>query len=165
MIGSSPLRTDRTSLIAAGVLGLLSLGLPWERFADIPGTVIPEIVVAYPTGDLDVTISYTPPIYFPTIPGGTVPGTDHPMRLIGLAAALLLWWAIRVGSRGTGWLALAVGALAVPLGLQLGPLQSGRFCYLVALVCAAVGAGLVRPPGRWLSGPWLSGQWLAARRQ
>jgi hypothetical protein len=109
---------NRRLLALAGLLALLALGLPWERIPDIPGA---------------------------EFSGATVPGTDHPMRLTGALAAALLWWAIRRDSRTLAWLAIGVGALALPIGVQLTVLQSGRFCYLAALVCAAIGAGLIRP--------------------
>lgn len=145
--GAGRLRVNRPALVAAAGLGLLALGLPWSRLPEIPGAVYPGVVVDYPTGNgLDLGVSYLPPFFFPTIPGSTVAGLQHPMRLLGLAAALLLWLAIRRGSRPLGWLALAVGTLAVPLGLQLSAMQSGRVCYLAALVCAAYAIGLIRRP-------------------
>jgi len=78
-------------------------------------------------------------------PGTPVTGASHPMRLIGLLAALVLAWAVRRGSRPAGWAAVGIAVLALPIGLDPGHPGAGRLCYLLAIVLAAAGTGLVRP--------------------
>ena len=67
------------------------------------------------------------------------------MRLIGVLALLVLAWAIRRGSRPAGWAAIGIAILALPTGLDPGHPGAGRVCYLLAIVLAAAGAGLVLP--------------------
>ncbi len=80
---------------------------------------------------------------FPARAWGTVEltssGTSHPVRVIVLVAALLLWWAVRAGSRRGALAACLVAATALPLGLSAGlsaGLTSGRISYALAIVLA-----------------------------
>jgi hypothetical protein len=104
---------------AAGGLLAVSVGLPWGTVAAAASS--------------------------PGSAGTPVTGASHPMRLIGLLAALVLAWAIRRGSRQAGWAAIGIAALALPTGLDPGHPGAGRMCYLLAIMLAAAGAGLVRP--------------------
>jgi hypothetical protein len=131
----------------ASALGLLSLGLPWEQIPGLPGVVIPGVVVVFPSDDLGAGgVSYLPGVFFPSFPGGVVLGTGHTMRVTGLVAALLLARAIRRQSRATAWLAIAIGALALPLGVNQGAIMPGRVAYLAALLTAAASVGLLPIP-------------------
>lgn len=137
----------RRGLVLAGALGLLSLGLPWQQIPGFPGVVIPGVVVVFPGGDLGSGgVSYLPGVFAPSIPGSVVLGTGHAMRVTGVIAALLLVVAIRRHSRRTAWLAIAVGALALPLGVGQGAVMPGRTAYLAALLIAAASLGLLRTP-------------------
>jgi len=80
-----------------------------------------------------------------TVAGTAVTGSSQPMRMTGLLALVVLAWAIRRGSRRAGWAAIGIAALALPAGLDPGHPGAGRVCYLLAMVLAAAGAGLVRP--------------------
>jgi hypothetical protein len=62
-----------------------------------------------------------------------------------LLAALVLAWTIRHGSRQAGWAAIGIALLALPTALDPRHPGAGRMCYLLAIVLAAAGAGLVRP--------------------
>ena len=115
----SRLPARRGLLGAAAALLALSAGLPWETAAAAAAS-----------------------------PGGaaaTVPGSSQPMRMIALLA---LAWAIRRGSRLAGWAAIGIAVLALPMGLGPGHPGAGRVCYLLAIVLAAAGAGLVPVTGR-----------------
>ena len=118
----SRLPARRGLLGAAAALLALSAGLPWETAAAAAAS-----------------------------PGGaaaTVPGSSQPMRMIALLALLALAWAIRRGSRLAGWAAIGIAVLALPMGLDPGHPGAGRVCYLLAIVLAAAGAGLVPVTGR-----------------
>jgi hypothetical protein len=135
----------RRGLALAGALGLLSLGLPWQQIPSMPGVVLPGVVIGYPDGT-GLGVAWVPAVFVPSIPGGVVPGTGHAMRVTGVVAALLLVRAIRQHSHRTAWLALAAGALALPLGVGQGALMPGRIAYLAALLVAAASLGLLRTP-------------------
>jgi hypothetical protein len=111
-------------LLLAGVLGVVSLGLPWGVTQTGAGSGITQ----------DTTVART------------VIGAEHPVRVIGLAAALLLVTAVRRGRPGRARAAVALGTLALPLGLSAG-LTSGRAVYLLALLLAAMGSGVLPHPG------------------
>jgi hypothetical protein len=101
---------------AAAALLAVSAGLPWST---VPATTVTRTI--------------------------TVTGSAHPMRLIGPIALLVLAWAIRHACARAGWAAIGIAVLALPAGLHLGHPGAGRACYLLAIVLAAAGAGLVRP--------------------
>lgn len=119
----------RRLLIAACALAVASLGLPW-------GVSAPGLSFGAPAG----APARTGPL------GGSdaatvLIGGQHPVRVIGLIAALLLVDAVRRGRQRQARIALLVGALALPLGLGSG-LTSGPIAYAAALLLAAVGAGV-----------------------
>ena len=74
------------------------------------------------------------------------PGTGHLMRVTSLFAVLLLWQAVRRGSRSLAGRALAVAAVALPFGLGQGAAEPGRLCYLGAMAAAALAVGLLPFP-------------------
>lgn len=78
-----------------------------------------------------------------------VHGIEHPARVFVVVAALLLLAALRRGSRRWARAAVLVGALALPIGLADG-FGPGRAVFVVALLLAAVGAGVLPGP-RWVS--------------
>jgi hypothetical protein len=144
---------DRRLLALAGALAVLALGLPWQRVPLSPGISYPGAVYVFPDVNTSTPdIGIIPPIYIPTVGGYTIPGTGHAMRLTALAAALLLWFAVRRGLRRIAWLALAVAAIALPLGVNHGAVMPGRIAYLAALVAAALALGLLRLPRRLAAG-------------
>jgi hypothetical protein len=148
---------NRRLLVFACALAVLSVGLPWQRVPEMPGLVFPGMIVVV-DGPYVITYGVIPPYVLASVGGYTIPGAGHAMRLAAFAAALLLWLAIRRGSRRLGWLALAVAAVALPLGIGYGALMPGRLAYAGALVLTAVAIGLphrraaaspdrVAPPG------------------
>jgi hypothetical protein len=143
----SRLPVNRRGLAVAGALVLLSLGLPWQQITAVPGVLIPGVIVPDPLGgDLGSGVAYLPGVFVPSTGGGTILGTGHAMRATSLVAALLLCWAIRHGSRRSAWLAIAIGALALPLGVNQGAVMTGRVAYLAALLTAAAAIGLLSIP-------------------
>jgi hypothetical protein len=72
-------------------------------------------------------------------------GAQHPVRVLGPVAAVLLWSAARSGRAGRARAAVLVGALALPLGLSSG-LTAGRAAYAVALLLAAMASGVIPRP-------------------
>lgn len=112
----------RLLLLVAGALAVTSLGLPWGAPSPAPG-VAP-----------------------------TVSGAQHPVRVIGLVAALLLVSAVRAGSTGRARTAVGLGALALPLGLA-GGIASGPAVYTVALLLSAVATGALSRDRADRSGP------------
>lgn len=136
-------------LVLAAVLGVASLGLPWgvtvasgggglghrTSWHDLAG---PDGVVPIPVAEpLFVQDSAVTRVFV---------GAEHPVRVIALAAAVLLITAVRQGLPGRARLAVAVGALALPLDLS-GGLTSGRAVYALALLLAAVASGVLPRPG------------------
>jgi hypothetical protein len=67
---------------------------------------------------------------------GPLLGTQHPVRVLALVGIAGVWFALRRGSRPLALAAVAVAALALPMG-SWGTPEPGRFCYLVALLVAA----------------------------
>jgi hypothetical protein len=144
------LPVDRRLLVISAALAVLALGLPWQRVPLTPGISFPGDEILLPVLN-DDGIGFTPqvvipPVNIPSFGGYTIPGTGHAMRLTLLAAAVLLGFAVRRGSRTIAWLALAVGAVALPLGVGHGALMPGRVAYLAALLTAAIALGLLRRP-------------------
>lgn len=119
----------RRLLIAAGALAVASLGLAWGAPPAGLSFVIPGGAPA-PAGTLGDPEAAT-----------VLLGAQHPVRVIGLLAALLLVSAVRQGRPRRARIALLVGAMALPLGLGSG-LTSGPITYAAALLLAAVGAGV-----------------------
>jgi hypothetical protein len=103
------LAVQRRLLLMAGVLAAVSVGLPW--------TVVRPAAAG--------------------MPGLQLAGTSHPVRVIALAAAVALWWAVHRASRTSALAALLVAATALPLGISAG-LTSGRIVYAAAIAVAAV---------------------------
>jgi hypothetical protein len=134
--------------VAAGALALVSLGLPWGASSGGYSFVIPGfnwINTPDPYGGFTPMVVGGPVRV--DVGGGegsvhTFVGAQHPMRVIGLVAALLLVTAVRQGLPGRARAAIVLGALALPLHLA-GGLTSGRASYAVALVLAAMGAGVL----------------------
>lgn len=145
------IRVRRPLLVLAGALLLLSLGLLWGRTPVIPGVYTPGTSILLPNPDGTYYVEITPGMYFAQLGGYAIHGAQNAARVTGLAATVLLWLAVRRGSRRLAALALAVGAVALPLGLDLGAATPGRLCYLAALVAAAAGVGLL--PRRRVSAP------------
>jgi hypothetical protein len=102
-------------MVLAGVLTAVSLGLPW--------VARPRPLDGVPVGGVGS--------------GGELPGFSHPVRVIALVAAVLLWWAVRQGSRRIAVAACLVAVTALPLGLTQG-VSSGRICFALAIVAAVV---------------------------
>lgn len=107
-------------LAAAGALLALSVSSPWA------------------------TAVRAPRLSHPATARAVILGASQPMRLLGLAAVVVLYWAIRRGARRAGWAAIALAALALPVGLDPGRPGVGRVYYVAAMILAAIGAGLVR---------------------
>jgi hypothetical protein len=134
--------------VAAGALALVCLGLPWGTSSGGYSFVISGF--NWPSVDLPYGGSTPMVVGGPVrvdVGGGegsvhTFVGAQHPVRMIGLVAALLLVSAVRQGLPGRARAAIALGALALPLQLA-GGLTSGRASYAVALVLAAKGAGVL----------------------
>ena len=128
----------RRLLLAAAVLALVSLGLPWG-VADVPA-VAPS---AAPT--TEPLVPYGIPFSLPAPDSGreaegmlAVTGASDSVRVLGLAAAGGLWLALRRRSVSLAWAALVLGAVALPLGAPTGAVPAGRLVYAVALGLAAV---------------------------
>jgi hypothetical protein len=164
--------------LTAGVLAAMSLGLPWEAASDGSSLAIPRSswadtpasswadTPASSWADTPTSAEVrtpSPEVRTPS-PGGdpvredagggenaprALLGAQHPVRVLGLVAALLLVTARRRDrlGRARAAVAVAVGATALPLGLDSG-LTSGRVVYAAALVLAALGAGASRRPER-----------------
>lgn len=134
--------------VAAGALALVSLGLPWGASSGGYSFVISGFNWF---GMPDPYGGFTPmvvggPVRVDVGSGEgsvhTFVGAQHPVRVIGLVAALLLVTAVRQGLPGRARAAIALGALALPLQLA-GGLTSGRVTFAAALVLAAMGAGVL----------------------
>jgi peptidoglycan/LPS O-acetylase OafA/YrhL len=65
-------------------------------------------------------------------------GTQQPVRVVAVVAALGVWAALRRGSRRAALAVVAVAAVALSLGSWDGGPQPGRVCYVLALLTAAV---------------------------
>jgi len=63
-------------------------------------------------------------------------GTQHPARVLAVLGALGVWAALRRGSRRGALVAVALAAVALPLGPWEGGPQPGRACYALALMTA-----------------------------
>jgi len=100
-------------IVLAGVLAAVSIGLPWVPRPSPSGVAVGA------TG------------------AGATAGTAHPVRVIALVAAVLLWWAVRRGSRRGALAACLIATTALPLGLTAG-VTSGRICYTLAIALAVV---------------------------
>jgi hypothetical protein len=98
-----PLTVDRRLLAFAGLLAVLSLGLPWG----------------------------TPP--------DAGPGFEQPARVLVPVAGLLVWWAVRHGSRRIAWAGPAVAVVALATG---GTGGAGRI--LLAAAVLVLAAALLR---------------------
>jgi hypothetical protein len=126
-------------LVAAGVLAVVSLGLPWTE--PRPGS--DNVVVITSVGPY-VTLYDT--VTVPLLPERpAITGAAHPVRAVVAIAALVMWWAHRRGSFAARWVALAVAAAAITMGPGPGDaVTSGRVCYALALVAAAASTALDR---------------------
>lgn len=139
--------------LAAGALAAMSLGLPWGAAPDGSSPVISRSSWANTPTAADVLSpsAGVDPVRVDADGRKNVPqalfGAQHPVRVIGPVAALLLVSAVRRGRRGRARAAVAVGAPALLLGLDSG-LTSGRAVYAAALVLAALGTVAARRPAR-----------------
>lgn len=142
----------RGALAAAALLLLLSVALPWGiryQSTAVYNVGIPGISYV----GLDPVVTYGTP-YFTFEPDNRpLHGREHEMRIIGAAAALLVYVAVRRRDRRLAKIALAVAVLAIPIGLS-GDFGVGRLVYALAIVAAAIGTGLFTSPRR--SAPLLS---------
>ena len=126
----------------AGVLGAVSIGLPWG--------VRREDVIS-----LDVPLVYSAPnplggtLFFSEGVAGidiavpvTVTGLEHPVRLLAVVAVLLVGAGVRLGSRRIAWIGLGVAATALPIG---GVGGAGRVVLLIGISLAVL--ALLRADG------------------
>lgn len=141
-------------LLVAGALALVSLGLPWAAQA---APARSEVVYGHgwynmggPDGFVPMVVFFGPvEVEVSSAATRTLAGAQQPVRLIGVVAAILLFRAIRGARTRQAWAAVALGALALPLGMNSG-LTSGRAAYAIALLLAATA---VRLPPRPLPVP------------
>jgi hypothetical protein len=130
----------------AAIAAVVSLSRPWSGYV-APGTTIQTTRLA-PVPDLvygGTTLEVVPgiPIYFPGDVKVT-PGTEGSIRVIGPIVALAFVWALRRGRWAVARI-LLLAAAGAP-GLAGGWSYGGPTVWLVAVVIAAVGSGLLRVP-------------------
>jgi hypothetical protein len=134
------LTVDRHLLTLGGLLAGVSMGMPWgvrqEQLLDV---TLP-FAVPVPVGGTNWTFpdSVDLDVAVPVV----VHGLEHPVRVLAVVGAVLVWWAVRHGSRLTAWLGLLVAAAALPLG---GTAGSGRVVLAAGLVVVTV--ALLRASG------------------
>ncbi|MGF1648382.1 MAG: hypothetical protein ACFCVF_15880 [Kineosporiaceae bacterium] len=127
------LTADRRLLAIGGLLGVVSLGLPWGvRGAEVLDAGLP-FVSPVPVGG--TTWFFPDTIDLEVAVPVVVHGVEHPVRVLAVVAGLLVWWAVRRGSPGTAWLGLAVAATALPMGGFAG---AGRVVLAAGVLVVAV---------------------------
>ena len=129
--------SERTLLLVAGALALLSLGLPWGNAPGLPGAAHPGGTTVVVNADGSIDLRFDPSSYLPGLAGHTVSGASHAMRVTGAAGALLVVAGVRRAQRRLVVVGLAVAALALPIGLSGGS-GSGRAVYGLAIAIAAL---------------------------
>jgi hypothetical protein len=124
------------SLLAAGLLGLLSLGLPWAIASNgtyRPGSYVPGFCTLDYDYDGFATLDCMPGSVLPGLWSGgpgAIPGYATDIRVWVAAAVLLVVLGVRRRSRRMQLIGAAVAA--VGWGLQIGS-QAGQIAYLIAL--------------------------------
>ena len=114
------IRPPRLLLVAAA-LAVVAVGLPWSGHPSGPDAIHTD------AGRETVLL-----------------GGQHPVRVLAVVGALLIWAALRRGSRRGALTGLAVAAAALPIG-GWGGGAPGRVCYLLALLIAAAAVVAERP--------------------
>jgi hypothetical protein len=119
---SPPLPVRTRPLLAAGVVAVVSLGLPWGAGPGSGGGV-------------------------PGAGPGTVPGLQLPVRALLALAVVLIWVAVHRSRPALARAGLALGALGLLTGLG-GGILAGHLVYLVALLLTGWGLGVLPLRGR-----------------
>ena len=128
---------QRFLLLVAAALALLALGLPWGATEGTPGVLLPGGSTVVVNVDGTLSLQLGPGTYLPGLSGRTIYGAEHEMRVLGAAAALLVFVGVRKQRRRLVVAGLVAGALALPMGLTQGT-GIGRIAYGLALGLVAV---------------------------
>ena len=129
----------RGLLLAAAVVLLVSLGLPWDQTPLVPGYLLPGQLLTRVGPDGQLITDFLPGAYIPGVGGLELSGFETTARVTAAAGAVLLALAIRGRSRSLALVAVGVAVLGP---FTTGSIGTGQLTYLLAVALAVAGSGI-----------------------